>query len=91
MIVELNTGGTNHLPVPPASRQTAASVASVNAPSAAAAVPASFSIAALRDTLKQSALIRPEKVAQATALVNDGHYPTDADLNRLAGFLSQHL
>jgi len=87
MIVELNTGGSNNLPVQPAAKRPAAPVAA----SAPADAPVSFSSQALRDTLEQSAQVRPEKVARASALVNDGNYPTDADLHRLAGFLAKHL
>ncbi len=42
--------------------------------------------------MKQSSgEVRPEKVAQAAALLNDGNYPSDSDLNRLAGFLANRL
>jgi hypothetical protein len=92
MIVGLNPGGANSLPVQPAAKRPAATVASVDASAAAPAdAPVSFSSQARRDTLKKSSQVRPEKVAQASAHVNGGNYPSDADLNRLAGFLAKHL
>jgi hypothetical protein len=45
----------------------------------------------LQQTLKDSAQIRPEKVAQASALVADPSYPSDDVLNRMAGLLAQHI
>jgi hypothetical protein len=45
----------------------------------------------LQQTLKDSAQIRPEKVAQASALVADANYPSDDVLNRMAGLLAQHI
>ena len=42
----------------------------------------------LQQTLKDSAQIRPEKVAQASALVADANYPSDDVLNRMAGLLA---
>ena len=45
----------------------------------------------LLQSLKDSAQVRPEKVAQASALVADPAYPSDADLDRLAGLLAQHI
>jgi len=81
MVVEFNTGGANYIPVQQsASRQANASPATV-----------SFSSQSLQDTLKQSAQVRPGKVAQANALLSDGTYPSEATLNRLAGFLAKQL
>jgi hypothetical protein len=87
MIVEFNTGGASYIPVQNGSaRKTDASSSSSNDDSSV-----SFSSQSLQDSLKQSASARPEKVAQASALVNSGNYPSDADLNRLAGFLANRL
>jgi hypothetical protein len=92
MIVEPNTGSSNSLPVQLAAKRSAAVEAAADAAAAAPAdAPFSFSNQAVRNTLKQSAQVRPEKVARASALVNDGNYPSVADLNRLAGFLAKHL
>jgi hypothetical protein len=41
--------------------------------------------------LKNSSQIRPEKVAQASALVSDPTYPSDETLNRLAGLLAKNI
>ena len=41
--------------------------------------------------MKQSPQVRPEKVAQANALLSDGNYPSDKALSQLAGFLAQRL
>jgi hypothetical protein len=90
MIVELNTGGANHLPVQPAATRLAVAEAAAAA-DAAADASVSFSTQALQDTLKQSSQVRPEKVAQASALVTDVNYPSDGDLNRLAGLLAKRL
>jgi anti-sigma28 factor (negative regulator of flagellin synthesis) len=87
MVVEFNTGGANYIPV----RQTSTRSAAEPAGDAAADSSVSFSSQSLKDTLKQSAAVRPEKVAEANALLNDGNYPSDATLNRLAGFLAQRL
>ena len=84
MIVDFNTGGTNYIPVQQASTRRAGATA--NADSSV-----SFSAQSLQETLKQSPQVRPEKVAQANALLNDGNYPSDTDLNRLAGFLANRL
>jgi hypothetical protein len=84
MVVEFNTGGANFIPV----RQTSARQAetpSADEPSV------SFSSQSLQQTLQQSAPVRPEKVAQASALLSDGNYPSDAALNQLAGFLARRL
>lgn len=45
----------------------------------------------LQQSLSDSSQVRPEKVAQASALVADPSYPSDDDLDRLAGLLAQHL
>ena len=45
----------------------------------------------LEQSLRNSAQMRPEKVAQASALVADPSYPSDDVLDRLAGLLAQHL
>ena len=45
----------------------------------------------LEQTLRDSAQVRPEKVAQASALVADAGYPSDEVLNRLAGLLANHI
>jgi len=84
MVVEFNTGGTNYIPV----RQTSVR------PAAAAAAddsPVSSSTQSLQQTMKQSPQVRPEKVAQANALLSDGNYPSDKALSQLAGFLAQRL
>jgi len=84
MVVEFKTGAVSYIPI----RYAAA-------PSAAAATrDSAVSLAAtqlLKQSLKQSSLVRPEKVAAAAALVNDRHYPSNAMLNRLAGFLAARL
>ena len=46
---------------------------------------------ALERTLKAHPQVRPEKIAQAAALVADGNYPSDAHLSRLAGFLAPQV
>jgi len=83
MVVEFNTGGANFIPV----RQSSARQA--EAASGDASV--SFSAQSLQQSLKESPQVRPEKVAQAAALVSDGNYPSDAALNQLAGFLASRL
>jgi hypothetical protein len=89
MIVEFNTGGANYIPVQQAaSRPTAAATGATGADADSAV---SFSTQALQDSLKQSSQARPDKVAQANALLSDGNYPSDADLSRLAGFLANRL
>ena len=88
MIVELNTGGAQRIPVQPATTRPAAAT---TAAAVAADTSDTLSTQALPDSLKQAAQIRPEKVAKASALVNDANYPSEADLNRLAGFLAKRL
>jgi hypothetical protein len=85
MIVEFNTGGANFIPVQQASARRADPASTSNDSSV------SFSAQTLQDTLKQSSLPRPEKVAQASALLNGGNYPSDGALNQLAGFLANRL
>ena len=84
MVVEFNTGGTNFIPV----RQASARPAKAMADDSSVSFEASQS---LQQTLKQGPSVRPDKVAQASALVSDGIYPSDAVLNRLAGFLASRL
>ena len=86
MMVEFNTGGANFIPVQQGSARRAQAAASSNDDSSV-----SLSSQSLQDAMKQSSQVRPEKVAQASALVNDGNYPSDADLNKLAGFLANRL
>ena len=83
MVVEFNTGGANFIPVRQSSaRQTEAASDDSSV---------LFSTQSLQQTLKESPQVRPEKVAQAAALVSDGNYPSDAALNKLAGFLAGRL
>lgn len=87
MIVDFNTGGASYIPVQNAStRRTDASSSPSSDDSSV-----SFSSQSLQDSAKQSSSVRPEKVAQASALVNSGNYPSDSDMNRLAGFLANRL
>jgi len=90
MVVEFNTGGVNYIPL----RQTKAYSASAAASNAASA-DSSVSLGSsqqLQDSLKQSSTqVRSDKVAAATALVNDSSYPSDATLNKLAGFLASRI
>jgi len=90
MTIEPNAGGVKPAPVPPATQRPAAAASS---PATALPEPAvSLASQALRDTLKQSSQeVRPEKVARAQALANDPSYPSEADLDRLAGFLAKRL
>ena len=46
---------------------------------------------ALEQSLKDTSQVRPEKVAQASALVADASYPSDETLSRMAGLLAQHI
>ena len=84
MVVEFNTGGANYIPVRPASARRAAAAADDSSVSFDAT-------RSLQQTLQQSPSVRPDKVAQANALLNDGNYPSDAALNQLAGFLARRL
>jgi len=45
----------------------------------------------LEQTLKNSPQVRPEAVTRANALVNDPSYPTDEQLNRIAGLLAKNI
>ena len=83
MVVEFNTGGANFIPV----RQTSAR----RTESAAADSSVSFAAKSLQQTLKQTPSVRPEKVAQAQALLSDSNYPSDAALGQLAGFLAKRI
>ena len=84
MVVEFNTGGTNFIPV----RQASARQAAASADDSSVSFDTTQS---LQQTLKQAPQVRPEKVAQASALLSDGNYPSDAALNQLAGFLANRL
>lgn len=88
MIVEFNSGGASFIPVKQASNQQANSAASSSDTDDSTT---SFSSQSLQASIKQAAEPRADKVAQASALVNGGNYPSDSDLNRLAGFLSSRL
>lgn len=83
MVVEFNTGGANFIPV----RQTSARRTEAAADDSSV----SFATQSLQQTLKQTPQVRPEKVAQASALLSDGNYPSDAALSQLAGFLTNRL
>lgn len=86
MIVEFNTGGANFIPVQQGSaRQTA------NAGTPAPDSSVSLTSQSLKETFQQASAPRPEKVAQANALLNDGTYPSDAALTQLAGFLAKRI
>jgi hypothetical protein len=86
MIVEFNTGGANYIPVQQAATRPKSAATGADADSSV-----SFSTQSLQDTLRQSSQARPDKVAQASALLSNGNYPSDADLTRLAGFLANRL
>lgn len=45
----------------------------------------------LEQSLRDASQVRPEKVAQASALVADPGYPSDELLDRMAGLLAQHI
>ena len=58
----------------------------------AAADETSFQVsAALQDQLKNMSTVRPEKVAQAKALVSDSQYPPGYVLDRIAVLLAIHV
>jgi hypothetical protein len=84
MVVEFNTGGANYIPV----RQTAVRRANTTP---ADDSPVSFSTSSLQQSLKDLPQVRADKVAQASALVNDSSYPSDTALNQLAGFFANRL
>jgi anti-sigma28 factor (negative regulator of flagellin synthesis) len=84
MVVEFNTGGANFIPV----RHTSARQAAAATSDSSASFDASQS---LQQALKQSPQVRPEKVAQAQALLSNGNYPSDAALNQLAGLFADRL
>ena len=48
-------------------------------------------IQALETNLKETAQIRPEAVARASALVSDPNYPSDNLLNKVAGVLAKNI
>ena len=83
MVVEFNTGGASFIPVRQASVRRAETSAADDS--------ASFSTQSLQQSLPQSPAVRPEKVAQAQALLSDGNYPSDSALKQLAGFLANRL
>jgi len=87
MVVEFNTGGANYIPV----RQGSARRAEESSSSSTDDSSVSFSSQSLQQTLQQSPAVRPEKVAQASALLSDGNYPSDEALNQLAGFFADRL
>lgn len=85
MPVDLINGYGSDLPIRPASVRVAA-------PKTPAAAPDSLdTTAAFKAAQAQTPSARPEKIARASALLADGNYPSDQDLNRLAGFLSSRL
>ena len=81
MVVEFNTGGSNYIPV----RQASARQVTAAADDSSVSFDATQS---LQQTLQQGPPVRLDKVAQASALVNNSNYPSDAALNQLAGFLA---
>jgi hypothetical protein len=91
MVVEFNTGGANFIPVQQASTRRTEAAASSSTSSSADDSPVSFSSQAIQQTLQESSQSRPEKVAQASALVSDSNYPSDTALNQLAGFFATRL
>jgi anti-sigma28 factor (negative regulator of flagellin synthesis) len=84
MVVEFNTGGANYIPVRQASARAAQTTPADDSS-------ASFSTQALQQSFQQSSQVRPEKVAQASALLSNGDYPSDTALNQLAGFFASRL
>lgn len=48
-------------------------------------------IQALETNLKETAQIRPEAVARASALVSDPNYPPDDLLNKVAGVIAKNI
>lgn len=48
-------------------------------------------IQALETNLKETAQIRPEAVARASALVSDPNYPSDDLLSKVAGVLAKNI
>jgi hypothetical protein len=90
MIVEFNSGGTNFIPVRQSTTRQSDSTPA-DSTSASEDSSATFSSQSLQASLKASSDPRVDKLAQATALVNNPSYPSDPDLNRLAGFLASRL
>jgi hypothetical protein len=46
---------------------------------------------ALEQSLRNTPSVRPDKVAQAKALVSDPNYPSDKALSRMSDLLAQHI
>ena len=84
MLVEFNSGGANYVPVQQASTRRAAVTSAADST-------LSLSTQSLQESMKQGAQVRPEKIAQASALLSDADYPSDAALSKLAGFLSNRI
>jgi hypothetical protein len=85
MPVDLINGYGSELPIRPAATRPAASASTTSAPD-------SFdTTAAFNAAQNQTQSSRPDKIARASALLADGNYPSDQDLNRLAGFLAGKL
>ncbi|HEV2693989.1 MAG TPA: hypothetical protein VG347_13930 [Verrucomicrobiae bacterium] len=85
MPVDFINGYSSEIPIRPATTRPAA-------PTTPAATPDSLdTTAAFKSAQNQTPSSRPEKIARASALVADGSYPSDQDLNKLAGFLADKL
>jgi hypothetical protein len=85
MIVDFNSGGASFIPVQQtAARQTGATAASGDSSAAADSQ-------SLQSGFKLSSEPRADKVAQASALVNDSNYPSESDLGKLAGFFAGRI
>jgi len=53
---------------------------------------ASFSASdSLKSHLSKISTVRPEQVAKAKKLLSDENYPSDDELERVAGLLADHL
>lgn len=91
MIVEFNSGGASYIPVKQAATQQASSASTGSDTNDPNDSTVSFSSQTLQASMKQASEPRADKVAQASALANDSSYPSDGDLNRLAGFLSSRI
>ncbi|HEX7654262.1 MAG TPA: hypothetical protein VF607_12205, partial [Verrucomicrobiae bacterium] len=85
--VDLINGYGADLPIRPATARA------TSAPKTSAAAPDdSFNATeTLQSAQNQSAASRPDKIARAKELLADGNYPSDQDLNKLAGHLSSRL
>lgn len=86
MIVEFNTGGANFI----MGSQTA-SKRPAAAPAAAGGADTINTSQSLQQASASSTSARPDKVAQAAALINDSSYPSDAVVSKLASFLTPRL